>query len=370
MRIVAVDVVPYAVPLVAPLATARGALRCRVGCVVRVRADDGTTGIGDAAPHPRIGTAGLAALEAELAPFARWLVGAQVERCDGLLEAAGRLGGAAAMGVDTALHDLLARARGVAVVELLGGARRRVAASALLGADAVRSARAACDAGFRVAKLKASADPYALAGVVAALRSEVPGLALRLDANGSWDVATACAVVRALPRDGIEWIEQPVTGWDLSGLAQVRRVAQARGHAIAADEAVTGPTAVRRIAAAGAADVVVLKLQQLGGLRRALASAQAASAAGLRVVVTTGIDTSLGTAAALHLAAAVAALGNGASGVDSPDAGLATTHLLAGDIVREPLAPAPSLTPQGPGLGVVLDERALLRLAATRAEMA
>ena len=68
------------------------------------------------------------------------------------------------------------------------------------------------------------------------------------------------------------------------------------------------------------------------------------------------------------LAAAVAALGNGASSVDAPDAGVATTHLLAGDIVREPIVPAPWLTPAGPGLGVVLDERALRRFAATHAE--
>lgn len=358
MTIVALDVLPYALPLAVPLVTARGTLCRRAGCLVRLRAADGSLGIGDAAPHPHDGERGIGALRAELAGAARWLVGASLDKDDELLDAAGRLGGAAAMGVDVALHDLLARRRGLALVELLGGSRRPVAASALLGADPVRDAQRAAVEGYTAAKLKVAADPRALTATVDAIRRAAPDLTLRLDANGAWSAQDACAVVEALPPLGIAWLEQPVAAWDLGALGRVREVARARGLRIAADEAVTGPDAVRRIAAARAADVVVLKLVQVGGLRRALATAEVARAAGIDVVVTTGLDTGFGTAAALHLAAALQA--RACAGAAPLAAGVATSALLPRDVVRERIVPGPAMAlPHGPGLGVTLDEPAL-----------
>jgi L-alanine-DL-glutamate epimerase-like enolase superfamily enzyme len=358
VRIVALEVLPYALPLVEPLATARGTIAQRTGCVVRLRASDGTIGLGDAAPHPHDTAQDAAKLRAQLKRAAQWLVGADLEQEDPLLDAAGRLGGAVAMGLDVALHDLLARARRVPLVELLGGSRRAVVASALLGADAAGDARRARSAGFVVAKLKAAADPARLAGTVAAVQRAAPGLALRLDVNGAWSVATARDVVASLPARGIDWLEQPVPAQQLDALAEIRGRAHARGLRIAADEAVTGPEAVRRIAAQRAADVVVLKLVQVGGLRAALAAAGVARAAGLDVVVTTGIDSGIGTAAALHLASLLQA--SAPAGATPPAAGVATGALLARDLVHERLAPRAVMPlPQGAGLGVTLDEGAL-----------
>jgi len=359
MRIVAAEVLPYALPLATRLETARGAITHRAGCILRLRAEDGSLGIGDAAPHPHDVARSSGALRDALAAEARWLVGARLAHADRLVAAASRLGRAAASGIDLALRDLCARVRGESLVELLGGARREVVASALLGEDPAADARAALAAGFRVAKLKAPADPHALPALVDAIRGAAPGLALRIDANGAWGADLACAALAGLPRDGIEWLEQPVPAWDLDALARVRDAAQGRGLRIAADEAVTGPEAVRRIASARAADVVVLKLVQVGGLRRALAAAEVAAASGLDVAVTTAIDSGVGTAAALHLAAVLQArpaVGGGAP----PAAGVATGGLLARDLLREPLVPRARMAlPAGPGLGVVLDESAL-----------
>jgi len=99
---------------------------------------------------------------------------------------------------------------------------------------------------------------------------------------------------------------------------------------------------------------VVLKLVQVGGLARARASAAAAARLGIPVAVTTALETGVGRAAALHLAASLPGTLRAC--------GVATGHLLAGDVIAEPLPDAPAMSPPaGAGLGVTLDARALAR---------
>jgi o-succinylbenzoate synthase len=337
------EAIPFAIPLRTPLRTARGPIVARRGLVVVLHAD-GAIGLGEAAPHPAAPDAALAAVRTALAEAAGWLVGAHTSRLDALLAQAARLPVAAACGLDVALHDLVARASGRAVWELLGGrVRAAVAASAPPGAG--------CDPGYACAKVKVGPDADAAVACVAAARAALPHVALRADANGCWDVATAVRVARRLQPFGLEWLEQPVAPADITGMACVRRRG---GVAVAADEVVTGPEAVRALAAADAADAVVLKLVQVGGLARARATAQAAAAAGLDVAVTTAIDTGIGTAAALHLATALPG--------PLRACGVATAGLLAGDVVTPAIPAGPTMRPpQGPGLGVALDAAALAR---------
>ncbi|HZP41439.1 MAG TPA: enolase C-terminal domain-like protein, partial [Candidatus Binatia bacterium] len=304
----------------------------------------------------------LAATAAALAGAAGWLRDASLDRLDALRARLASLDRPAAAGLDTALHDLLGHATGRSVAELLGGpVRRRVPASALLDAEDPHACGAAAAAararGFACAKLKLAPDLDRALARAAAAHAAAPGLRLRLDANGALDVDAAVRAARALAPLGVEWLEQPVAADDLRGMARVRREGGVR---IAADEAVTGADAVARLAAAAAADAVVLKLVQVGGLAAAVATARAAAARGLAVTVTTSLDTRIATAAALHLAAAL------------PDplrpCGLATRALLAGDLVREPAPDGPSLAlPPGPGLGVTLDRARLARWREERA---
>jgi L-alanine-DL-glutamate epimerase-like enolase superfamily enzyme len=179
------------------------------------------------------------------------------------------------------------------------------------------AAAAAVGQGFTVAKLKVSPDLDASVARVAAVRAAAPRLALRVDCNGSCDPERAVALATRLVPYGLEWLEQPVRADDVAGLARVRRDG---GVPVAADESVTGCEAVAALAAAGAADAVVLKLVQVGGLARALAAGRAAAAAGLALTVTTAIDTSIGTAAALHLGCALPEPG---LGIDLDPAALA-----------------------------------------------
>jgi o-succinylbenzoate synthase len=343
--------VPFAIPLGRPLATAYGRVSERRGFVVLLTDDAGRRGIGEATPHPTAPPETLDAVQADLVRAGRWLVGSDLSQLDRLLADGARLSRPAAMAIDMALHDLLGHVSGRSVADLLGGARRDVvAASALLADhDDAEAARDAVARGFTTAKVKIAPPVDAAVARIAALRDAAPTLALRGDANGAFDVAGAIALAGRLAPVGVCWLEQPVARDDLVLLARVRRDG---GVPVAADESVTDATAVQRLS--GSVDAIVLKLVQLGGLAAARDAAERAARARLRVTVTSGLETGIAIAAALHLAAALP---------DPPEpCGLATRSLLVGDLVTEPVPEGPRMrVPRGPGLGIALDESALTR---------
>ena len=158
---------------------------------------------------------------------------------------------------------------------------------------------------------------------VAAVRDALgPAGRIRVDANGGWDVPTAARMLRALGEYSLEYAEQPCA--TLEELAELRRFIDIP---VAADESIRKADDPLRVRAAGAADIVMVKVQPLGGVRAAL---RVAEACGLPVVVSSAVDSSVGLAAGVALAAALPEL---------PYAcGLATMSLLAGDVTAEPLA--------------------------------
>ena len=155
-----------------------------------------------------------------------------------------------------------------------------------------------------------------------------PDAAIRVDANGGWDVPDAVTALRRLAAVGLEYAEQPVP--EIAGLAEVRRQLRAAGVPvlIAADESVRKEDDPLKVARAGAADLIVVKVAPLGGVRRAL---QIVAQAGLPAVVSSALDTSVGIRAGLALAAALPEL---------PYAcGLGTVSLLAADVTQDSLVP-------------------------------
>jgi o-succinylbenzoate synthase len=159
---------------------------------------------------------------------------------------------------------------------------------------------------------------------------------IRVDANGAWTVAEATDALRRLAAYGLEYAEQPcATVADLREL----RLALARAGVdvpVAADESIRKAADPVRVAREGAADLVVVKVPPLGGVRRAL---EVVAECGLPAVVSSALDTSVGMAAGVALAAALPEL---------PYAcGLGTVALLEGDVATQPLVPA------GGGLPVV-----------------
>ncbi|WP_131106382.1 o-succinylbenzoate synthase [Ornithinimicrobium sufpigmenti] len=161
-----------------------------------------------------------------------------------------------------------------------------------------------------------------------------PDARVRVDANGAWSVDAARDALSALAPLGLEYAEQPcATVEELAAL----RLALARAGVdvpIAADESIRRAEDPLRVAREGAADLVVVKVAPLGGVRRAL---EIVADAGLPAVVSSALDTSVGLAGGVRLAAALPQLDH--------DCGLGTAALLAADVVPEPLVPhAGSLT--------------------------
>jgi O-succinylbenzoate synthase len=148
---------------------------------------------------------------------------------------------------------------------------------------------------------------------------------IRVDANAAWDRETAIAAIPQLDRaaDGLEYVEQPVAS--LEDLAAVRRAVDVP---IAADELVRRAEDPLRVARAQAADVLIMKVQPLGGVQRCL---DLAEQAGLPVVVSSALETSVGLGAGLAFAAALPELPHAC--------GLATGLLLTGDVTSAPLRP-------------------------------
>ncbi len=175
---------------------------------------------------------------------------------------------------------------------------------------------------------------------VAAVRSACgPGVRIRCDANGAWDVETAARKLAQLAPYDIELIEDPVAS--LEELAAVRGRA---GIPIAAESCIRTRADARRLSQLDAADVIVLKPQRIGGVREAL---RAAEEAGVPAIASSALETSVGLAAVVALAASLP---------DAPFAhGAGTALLLESDVVADPLVPVDGwLTPRRPRVDLSL----------------
>ncbi len=184
--------------------------------------------------------------------------------------------------------------------------------------------------GCRTAKVKVAAGDQTLADDVARVRATRAALGpegrVRVDANGGWNIDEAEHALHALAEFDLEYAEQPCAS--VEELAELRRRTAYMGIPIAADESVRRASDPLAVAAAGAADLIVIKAQPLGGIRRALAIA---AQAGLPVVVSSALDTSIGLSMGAHLAACIPEL--------EYDCGLGTASLLAADVTLDPLTP-------------------------------
>jgi O-succinylbenzoate synthase len=190
--------------------------------------------------------------------------------------------------------------------------------------------RLARESGCRTAKIKVaepgqrSADDLAR---VAAVRDALgPDGLIRVDANGGWDVDEAFAALSDLRAFGLEYAEQPCA--QVTELARLRRRIRSRGLGVllAADESIRRSADPYRVAELEAADIAIIKVQPLGGVRACL---EIADRIGLPVVVSSAVETSIGIRAGIACAAALPEL---------PYAcGLNTIRLLENDLGRKPL---------------------------------
>jgi muconate cycloisomerase len=357
-----VDVIPVGLPLRQAVLMAGVTVSRAFNVLVRIEAADGTVGWGEAASAPTMTgdtLAGLtAAMRDHLAPLLvgkdAWMRPALCRKLRGALH--GNSGAHSA--IETALMDLAGRASGLPLIEFIGGsARRAVAPMWLLGNPTpeqdIAEARQKRALGFAFFKLKVGTKPVdAEIAATCALREAVePGTTLCADANGGLTFADARRYVEGVAEAGLLFLEQPFAHDDLGAL---RRLAALSPVPIGADEGIHSLTDIAAHERCGVGGVS-LKLIKLGGLSAAAQASQLCARLGLGVNIAAKVaESSIGSAAALHLACAAPAV----------DWGVSLTHFyLAEDVARAPLmAGDGAIALSGrPGLGIEVDEAAVER---------
>jgi L-alanine-DL-glutamate epimerase-like enolase superfamily enzyme len=365
MKLIEVEVIPYALPFERPYATARGTLERREIVLARLITDEGIVGLGEAVPLALRGGADTGAVARGIRKGTRRLrrsdlsdffgPDATLAAVDAFIHsvASRRIPAPAKAAIEMAVFDLAGKASGRPLWDLLGATEPRpVACNATLVAgppeavadDAERWAAR----GFETFKLKLGVgDDVAQ---VRAVRERVGADArIRVDANGAWSVDEALGILRMLEPLGIELVEQPVgTG------AEMARITAELSIPVAADETVTSVKEAERAKRDAACDLATVKLAKVGGIGEANGIAKA-----LPVYLSSALDGPLGIAAAAHAAQVLPKRGPAVEAAQ----GLATQLLFSSTIAsRECALDGPLLTvPDGPGLGVELDPGALAR---------
>jgi o-succinylbenzoate synthase len=336
------EVIPYSLPFKDPYLTARGELHERQMVLLRVRSAEGVTGLGEAVPMTLRGGASLAVVVEELRDWA-----------DTPGEANAAMSAPARCAIETAGLDLEARTAEVPLWKLLGAdSAKPVECNATLPAgEPLPVAQRALEwaaAGFRSFKLKVGIGDDL--DQVILVRRAVGGEAnLRVDANGVWQPDEAIENLNAMHGEArLELAEQPC-----SSLAELESLRGRTSVRICADESVADLQQAETAAQRHACDMATVKLSKVGGPRAALRIAEA-----LPVYLSSAIDGPVGIAAAAHTVQALPAEDD--AGVAH---GLATQRLLAGKIgrLRCELREGFLELPDGPGLGVEIDDAALER---------
>jgi len=346
--------------------------------LIRVASHDGFVGWGEAAAAPTMTGETVPGMMAAVGYLAPPLIGRPADDFAGAtaaMDAAmyGNTGAKAA--IDMALHDLVARTAGKPLHTLFGPKlRSRIAVLAVLGstdeAADLREVRERWAAGYRAFKIKVGlgapeADAARTQAICRMLKQNAQAggepCLVSADANQGFSVDAALRYVATLGDCGLDFFEQPLHAHDLDGMA---RVAAATRVPLGADEGIHSLDDIERHHARKAAAGVSLKAIKLGGLRAVHEACRLCDRLGMKVNLSckTG-ESSIASAAALHLAATVPAL---AWGLTLTNSGLAE------DVTAAPLRVEAGhiVVPDRPGLGIEVDENRVRRTDASARRVA
>ena len=365
MLIETVDVWVVNLPLTSPFTSSFETKVGETRTVVRIRADDGTEGWGETmwgAPVATL-TRRLAESLVGTSPFA---LEAFHRRHKMVPFFHGYLGHAALAGLDVACWDLIGKATGQSLTDLLGGAvRDTVPITALItradapGVSDADRPRALADhaasivgqGGFTAVKLKGTTDPYGDVEIMRALRERLPRVDLRVDPNAAWSVPDSIRAGLRLEELDLEYLEDPC--WGIDGMSQVRekvRIPLCTNMCVVAFEDFAPAMRSRAV------DVIHGDVYKWGGISATKALAAHCETFGLGMNLHSGGELGIATAAHLAVAASTPVLERA---IDS------MYYLHADDIVAPiPLKDGRLEVPTGRGLGVTVDEDKLAHYAA------
>ena len=359
MKITDIRTKPLSLPLKQPYVWSQGVREAVPVILIEIETDDGLIGYGETMTAPN-----SEAVDSELRQVARSFIGASpfdvsdlcTRAYQTMFKAFGaslpRHGALVVAGFEMALWDLMGKATGKPVHDLLGGpVHDHVTYFAFLqgetpdelAEDAARWVQTATP----VIYLKVGRGEALDLAIVSAVREAIGTARLRLDPNESWDVMTAIKMIRKLERFEPECIEQPTPSESIAALAQVKAAVDIP---ITADQSVYTLNDVYEICRHNAADMIVLGLHEVGGILALRKAAAVAEAAGLNICIHGVFETGITTSASYHAAITLPNLDDGNQ---------IMWQLLERDVVVSPsLRPqAGKLTlPAGEGFGFELDE--------------
>lgn len=365
MKITRVETIPVRVPIKPGMTmiTAHGEHVDSHYVVVKIHTDAGLIGLGEATVGPRwngeTGTSSATVIAEYLAPavvggdpFQRTVL---CRKMDEVI----KLHPFAKSAIEMALWDIAGKALGVPVYQLLGGAvRKPVPMKMVVGAfpvpQAIHLAEQFLRWGVQFLKVKVGLNPVTDLERVRAIRELAgPAIPIGIDGNGGWPLHVARWMIREMEPLRLAFIEQPIPPGDPAALAELRHLTTVP---IMADESAFTLTEAWGVATARAADIISIYPGKNGGIGAALEIAHLAKAAGLVCHMGSNLELGIATAAMLHLAAACPTI---ACEAFPPDILGPLYHQW--DIIQEPLqlGPTVGIVPEGPGLGVTLDESKL-----------
>jgi muconate cycloisomerase len=372
VKITAIETIPVRVPLKPDLAIKSG----RGGThsvspflIVKVRTDEGLTGLGEASCTPRwSGEDQFTAKHFIDNYFAPVLIGQDPlipdTRHGFTRVVAGNPFTKAA--VEMALWDIRGKAHGKPVYALLGGDEKvrefvptKFSVSGVAPERAADIAKWAVGLGFKKVKVKVGTIPDDDQWRVRAVRQAVgPDVPIGVDANGGWaDAHVARVAINLLREHDLAFVEQPVPAGDLFGMAQVRKEIAA-GIPIVADESVYSLDDARNLHRLEAADVFSVYIGKAGGIGPAREIAGFAEMRGIATTIGSNLELGIGSAAMAHLA-----LGCAAISAETYACDIIGPLYYEDDIVKEPLpiTGGEARVHERPGLGVELDDEKVER---------
>ena len=311
MKIQSIEIGKVSIPLKKPFKTALRTVHSAEDIIVKVIADSGEVGFGNAPPTAVITGDSqdsiIAAIRDTLAPK---LVGMDIDNIEGIMTAldSGMLHNCSAKAaLDIAVYDLFGKRYGLPLYKLFGGYCRSMETDLTISLnepdEMVRDSLEAVAEGYTALKLKVGNDPALDIRRVQAIRDAVgPAVKIRLDANQGWNAKEAVRTIRRFEADGldIELIEQPVKAHDFDGLKYVTDHVETD---IMADESAFGPYEVFRLLSMRACDLVNIKLMKAGGLHNAVKIAHFAETMGVQCMMGCMLESKIGITAAASLAA-------------------------------------------------------------------
>ena len=363
MKIKHIEPIAVSLPMKKPVIMAREEVTRADNVLVRVEADNGVVGWGEAASAPTMTGETVESMMAAIRYLTPAVETRSAEDIAGALAAmTSRMYGnnAAKAAIEIALHDLVGRATGQPAYALLGGKQRdRMAILGVIGtgelASDLREAEGKKAAGFAAFKIKVGIDRPLVDGERTRRICQILGrdVLISSDANQGFSPDEAVQYVRAVADAGLDFFEQPVAADDLAGMAAV--AAAAGKIAIGADEGIHSLEDIRRHHERGAARGASLKCIKLGGMRAVMAAGRLCAELGLFVNVSakTG-ESSIACAAAMHIAAALPQITWGLT---------LTNEGLADDVTARPIRIERGhvTISDAAGLGIEVDEERVRR---------